>query len=493
MEISSDGILSISLLYVEDEEQPQALLTQFLRSIYPQLTIHLAQNGQEGLKLFEELRPDIVVTDVRMPIMNGIQMSKRIKELDKDVFIVVTSASGDMDHILEAIDIGINNYVLKPIDLEKFSVALEQCVEKIRLREQLREREEYIRQIAADSLQAAYAEITRLKDRLQAENSYLQLEDAKRHNFGELVGSSSALATICSRIKQVAHQNATVLLFGETGSGKGVVARAIHCHSKRKAKPLVTVNCSSLPATLIESELFGRERGAFTGSSTMQIGRFELANGGTIFLDEIGDMPIELQPKLLRVIQDGEFERLGSSRTIKVDVRIIAATNRNLKEQIQKGKFREDLYYRLNVFPITLPPLRQRTEDIPQLVRHFVAKYNAKIGKQIETVPNDTLTTLQKYQWPGNVRELESVIERAVIVSQGTTLNVMDHFDMSATADKPEKQDLKAMIDLECDHIRQVLLKTKWRIEGDKGAAAILGLNSSTLRGRMRKYGITRQ
>jgi transcriptional regulator with GAF, ATPase, and Fis domain len=243
----------------------------------------------------------------------------------------------------------------------------------------------------------------------------------------------------------------------------------------------------------VESELFGREKGAFTGSSTMQIGRFELANGGTIFLDEIGDMPIELQPKLLRVIQDGEFERLGSSRTIKVDVRIIAATNRNLKEQIQKGKFREDLYYRLNVFPITLPPLRQRTEDIPQLIRHFVAKYNAKIGKQIETVPNDTLDNLQKYRWPGNVRELESVIERAVIVSQGTTLNVMDHFDMPATADEPENQDLKAMFDLESDHIRQVLQKTNWRIEGDKGAAAILGLNSSTLRGRMRKYGITRQ
>lgn len=493
MEISNDGTLFISLLYVEDEIKPQELVTQYLRSLYPQLTIHLAQNGLEGLKLFEELRPDIVVTDIRMPIMNGIQMSKKIKELNKDVFIIVTSASGDMDHILEAIDIGINNYVLKPIDLEKFNAALEQCVEKIRLREQLREKEEYIRQTAEDSLQSAYAEITRLKNRLQAENNYLQLEDAKRHNFGELVGSSSALATVCTRIKQVAPLDTTVLLLGETGSGKGVVARAVHGNSTRKSKPLVTVNCSSLPATLVESELFGREKGAFTGSYARQIGRFELADGGTIFLDEIGDMPMELQPKLLRVLQDGEFERLGSSRTIKVDVRIIAATNRNLEEQIHKGKFRKDLYYRLNVFPITLPPLRQRTEDIPQLVRHFVAKYNAKIGKQIEIVPNDTIDIFQKYRWPGNVRELESVIERAVIVSQGATLKVLDHFDMPSMVDEQKNLDLKSIIDLERDHILQALQTTNWRVEGEKGAAVILGLNPSTLRGRMRKYGITRQ
>ncbi len=214
--------------------------------------------------------------------------------------------------------------------------------------------------------------------------------------------------------------NATVLLLGETGTGKGVVARAIHSSSARKERPLITVNCTALPANLIESELFGRERGAFTGSDARQIGRFELADGGTIFLDEIGEMPLELQCKLLRVIQDGEFERLGSPRTIKVDVRIIAATNRNLEEEIRNGKFREDLFYRLNVFPITMPPLRQRKEDIPLLVNHFVAKFNKKIGKKIETVSKDTLNALQEYHWPGNVRELESVIERAVIISQGS-------------------------------------------------------------------------
>jgi transcriptional regulator with GAF, ATPase, and Fis domain len=287
--------------------------------------------------------------------------------------------------------------------------------------------------------------------------------------------------------------NATVLLLGETGTGKGVVARAIHSNSSRKNRPLITVNCTTLPAALVESELFGRERGAYTGSDARQIGRFELADGGTIFLDEIGEMPLELQCKLLRVIQDGEFERLGSPRTIKTDVRIIAASNRNLEEEIKCGKFREDLYYRLNVFPITMPPLRQRKDDIPMLVNHFVAKFNKKIGKKIETVSKDTLKTLQEYYWPGNVRELESVIERAVIISQGASLQVIDRFDTARKAEAPAGHEVKALADLEHDHVLQVLQKTGWRIEGKSGAAVLLGLNASTLRARMRKYGIVRQ
>jgi transcriptional regulator with GAF, ATPase, and Fis domain len=287
--------------------------------------------------------------------------------------------------------------------------------------------------------------------------------------------------------------NATVMLLGETGTGKGVLARAIHSSSPRKNRPLITVDCTTLPATLVESELFGRERGAFTGSDAKQIGRFELADGGTIFLDEIGEMPLELQSKLLRVIQDGEFERLGSPRTIKVDVRIVAATNRNLSEEMRNGKFREDLFYRLNVFPISLPPLRQRKEDIPLLVDHFVAKYNKKIGKKIETVTKETLNALQKYNWPGNVRELESIIERAVIVSQGSSLQVLDRFDTFHEQLDTEGQEVKALVDLEHDHILQVLQKTGWRIEGKSGAALLLGLNASTLRARMRKNGIVRQ
>jgi formate hydrogenlyase transcriptional activator len=291
----------------------------------------------------------------------------------------------------------------------------------------------------------------------------------------------------------VAPQDATVLLLGETGTGKGVIARAIHCRSARKERPMITVNCTSLPANLIESELFGREKGAFTGANIRQIGRFELADGGTIFLDEIGEMPLELQSKLLRFVQDGEFERLGNPRTIKVNARIIAASNRNLEEEIANGRFREDLFYRLNVFPITIPPLRQRTEDIPLLVHHFIGKFNKKMGKKIESISQETMNALQEYSWPGNVRELESVVERAVITSPGTALQVLDRFDTFHKAGELVAEDVKALADLEHHHILQVLKTTGWRIEGKNGAALLLGLNPSTLRARMRKYGIVRQ
>ncbi len=347
------------------------------------------------------------------------------------------------------------------------------------------------RKKAEHALQEAYQEIRRLKDRLQAENSYLQDEVARHHNFGEIIGQSSSITYVFSQVEKVAPMNATVLLLGETGTGKGVVARAIHSHGNRHDRAMITVNCAALPANLIESELFGREKGAFTGAHTRQIGRFELADGGTIFLDEIGEMPLDLQCKLLRIIQDGEFERVGSPRTIKTDVRIIAASNRNLEQEVRNGTFREDLFYRLNVFPITVPPLRQRKEDISLLVNHFVAKFNKKIGKKIENVPKETLTMLEAHCWPGNVRELESVIERAVITSQGTRLQVLDRFETAVKLPEPG-QEIKALVDLEHDHILMMLQKTGWRVEGKSGAAILLGINPSTLRARMRKYGISR-
>ncbi|MEI6208155.1 MAG: sigma 54-interacting transcriptional regulator [Desulfuromonadales bacterium] len=350
-----------------------------------------------------------------------------------------------------------------------------------------------VRKKAEASLHGTYVEINHLKDRLNAENIYLQQEVDQLFNFGEIVGKSDVLSHVFLQVEQVAPMNATVLLLGETGTGKGVVARAIHSRSARKGRALITVDCTTLPASLVESELFGRERGAFTGSDTRQIGRFELADGGTIFLDEIGEMPLELQSKLLRVIQEGEFERLGSPRTIKTDVRIIAATNRNLGEEVKNGTFREDLFYRLNVFPITLPPLRQRKDDIPLLVNHFVAKFNKKICRKIATVSSDTLNSLKEYHWPGNVRELESVIERAVIISPGTSLQVLDRFDISVKREEPAVNDIKALAELECDHVLKVLQKTGWRIEGKNGAALLLGMNASTLRARMRKFGIVRQ
>jgi len=333
---------------------------------------------------------------------------------------------------------------------------------------------------------------TKAKVRLEAENAYLHREMNRDYDFGPVVGQSSSLERVFRQVHAVAPQDTTVLLLGETGTGKGLVAHAIHQRSLRHQQPMVTVTCTALPANLIESELFGREKGAFTGATAQQIGRFELADHGTILLDEIGDLPLELQAKLLQVIQDGEFSRLGSPRTLKADVRIIASTNRNLLEEVRQGRFREDLYYRLNIFPIALPPLRERSEDIPLLVAFFLAKYNKKIGRRIETVPQAAMEALMAHSWPGNVRELESVIERAVIITQGHTLQLLDRFQANLAGPRPELPALKPLREAERDHIRAALAKCGGRIEGQGGAAELLGLNPSTLRGRMRKDGLHR-
>jgi formate hydrogenlyase transcriptional activator len=353
------------------------------------------------------------------------------------------------------------------------------------------------RRKAEGSLQGAYAEIKRWKDRLQNENIYLQQELAQEYNFGEIIGQSAVMLQVVQRVEQVAALHATVLLRGEAGTGKGVVARAIHNLSSRRDRPMITVNLAALPANLIESELFGWERGELTGADARQIGRFELADAGTIFLEEIDEMPMELQGKLLRLIKDGELERLGSPRTIKLDVRVIAATSHNLEQAVKSGSFREDLFSRLKVFPITVPPLSQRKEDIPLLVDHIIAKYNNRTGEKVKAVSGDTLNALQAYGWPGNVRELESVIERALITSQGSALHLEPSVNASAAELPPGEQagehEIKALAELEHDHILHVLQRTGWRIEGDHGAAVLLGLNPSTLRARMRKYGILRQ
>ncbi len=342
------------------------------------------------------------------------------------------------------------------------------------------------------ALEKALAEVEALKERLEAENSYLQIENDRQYNFGEVIGKSSSLKDVFRSIEAVAPQDTTVLLLGETGTGKSMLARAIHARSGRKERPMVVVNCTALPANLIESELFGREKGAFTGAHAQQIGRFELADKGTIFLDEIGDLPLELQAKLLQVLQEKQFCRLGSPRTINVDVRIIAATNRDLKEEMAKGRFREDLYYRLSIFPIVIPPLRQHKEDIPLLVEFSMNKFCRETGKRIGQLSAATLNKLVNHSWPGNVRELENVIERAVITSQGSTLQVLDVFDSPLLDSKSEGTVLTSLADVERDYILKVLKQTQGRIDGKNGAALILGLNPSTLRGRMRKEGIQR-
>lgn len=344
------------------------------------------------------------------------------------------------------------------------------------------------RQALEAKLQDANDELQQLKNKLEAENIYLQQELELDEQFGEIVGQSDAIKYVLFKITQVAPTDTTVLITGETGTGKELVARAIHGASSRKDRPLIKVNCGALSPTLIESELFGHEKGAFTGAVGRKPGRFELADGGTIFLDEIGELPPELQVKLLRVIQESEFERLGGNKTIKVDVRIIAATNRNLKAEVDQGTFREDLWYRVNVYPITMPPLRQRREDIPLLVEHFANMYAKKFGKNIASVSPRTMEELQAHSWPGNVRELANVIERAVIHTHGSVLQVVDHF-------KPvvESVPTETLEEIEREYIMRTLENTGWRIEGPHGAAKILGLNPSTLRTRMIKLGIQRR
>ncbi len=339
-------------------------------------------------------------------------------------------------------------------------------------------------------LLTAFSEIKMLKDQLEAENIYFRQERQMNRSFDRILGQSDGLRHVLFRAEQVASTNTTVLILGETGTGKELIADAIHNMSPRKNRPMITVNCAALPANLIESELFGREKGAFTGADSRQIGRFEIAHGSTLCLDEIGELPLELQAKLLRVIQHNEFERLGSSQTIKVDVRIVATTNRNLEEEVKEGKFRQDLYYRLNVFPITVPPLRQRKEDIPVLAQAFIERYARKLGKQITSIQKQTMKALQDYPWPGNIRELESIIERAVILCPGPVLHLADKLAISSF---PLSSGMKTLEETERNQILKTLLETRWRIEGKDGAAEILGLNPSTLRARMHKLGIVRK
>jgi len=340
-----------------------------------------------------------------------------------------------------------------------------------------------------DDLQDKLEEIKKLKSQLEKENIYLRKEIRTELGFDRIIGSSDALKYVLFRAQTVAPTDATVLILGETGAGKGMVAYAIHEMSARKDKPMITINCAALPANLIESELFGREKGAFTGAHARQVGRFEVADGGTIFLDEIGELPLELQAKLLRVLQDGEFERLGSPRTVKVDVRVIASTSRDLKAEMRGGRFREDLYYRLNVFPVSLPPLRMRVSDIPGLAQHFIDKYAQKFGRRFETISKDTMQILQAYHWPGNVRELEHVIERAVITSPEPVFRLVEPLEHESFKEEETLQGFEAMAR---EHILQVLQNTSWKIEGEGGAAAILGLKPSTLRFRIKKLGIKR-
>lgn len=408
----------------------------------------------------------------------------------------------EVEHIFEAIGrkimhLSASQICTKPSQTRLIILAIEDVTER---EDQKRNLEELVSKRTVELVvarekadkrkeiaEAAFAEIKKLKEQLERERAYLQEEIKLAYNHEKIIGQSDGLKYVLYKIEQIAGSNTTVLIHGETGTGKELVARAVHNLSLRKNRALVKVNCATLPANLIESELFGHEKGSFTGSSSKHLGRFEVANGATLFLDEIGELPLELQAKLLRVLQDGEFERVGSSHTIKVDVRIIAATNRNLEEEVRMGRFREDLWYRLNIFPITIPPLRDRADDIPHLVDFYVNKIAMRMGKSIKIIPKIVMTALQTYHWPGNIRELENVLERAVINSSGPKLHLVDEFK------KPGKElfaNQKTLEAVEREYIIRVLEQTKWKVSGKNSASEILGLDRSTLRGRMCKLNI---
>ena len=338
----------------------------------------------------------------------------------------------------------------------------------------------------------AYGEIRSLKDKLAEERVYLRDEVRTERNFEEVVGKSTVLRRVLRNVETVAPTDSTVLIYGETGTGKELIARAIHNLSPRRSKAFVKLNCAAIPTGLLESELFGHEKGAFTGAIAQRIGRFELADGGTIFLDEVGEIPLDLQTKLLRVLQEREFERLGSGRTLRTDARLIAATNRDLAALVAEKRFRADLFYRLNVFPVHMPPLHERPEDIPLLVRHFVEHYARRMRRGIETIPSETMKVLTRYRWPGNVRELQNLMERAVILSPGPVLHVpLGDLDVRATGGQP-RGPAQTLEEAERAHIVATLTDTNWVVAGARGAAVRLGMNRSTLQFRMKKLGIMR-
>ena len=349
-----------------------------------------------------------------------------------------------------------------------------------------------VQKTAELELQRSYNEVAQLKIQLEAENIHLKEEIALSFNYENLVYASEKISDVLTQVEQVSNTNATVLILGETGTGKELIAKALHNTSNRKDKALIRVNCAAIPAELLESELFGHKKGSFTGAHKDRVGKFELANGGTLFLDEIGEMPLELQPKLLRAIQEGEIEPIGSSKIIKLDLRIIAATNRELEKEVKAKRFRQDLFFRLNVFPITIPPLRDRIEDIPVLVDYFLDKFCLKYKKNITSISNEALQQMKVFPWPGNVRELENIVERAVITSNNDSITFPEFESENTSQPNLEKKSYSAMSldDIQSNYIIKTLNQTNWKIEGKEGAAKLLDIKPSTLRDRMAKFGI---
>ena len=439
------------ILVVDDDDAHRGMLRTMLRSWG--YTVDEAADGDEAVALVREKAFDVVLTDVRMARMDGIHALKGILEYNPALPVVLMTAYSSVETAVEALRLGAYDYLVKPLDFEALKHTLEQAIEH---------------------------------SRLSVENRELrrQLTDAAARP--DILGRSQAIKDMLQIISTVAPTEATVLITGESGTGKELVARALHEGSARADKPLVTVNCAALAENLLESELFGHEKGSFTGADRRREGRFMQADGGTLFLDEVGELSLMTQAKLLRVLQERTFERLGGMETLHVDVRFITATNRDLERMVEEGSFRRDLFYRLNVFPITVPPLRERLEDIPLMVKAFVAELNVSMGKDIRQVNSNDLKVLHEYPWPGNVRELRNVVERAMILASGSILRIS----------LPERRDREAAVEslaeAERRHILAALEKTDGRISGEKGAARLLRINPKTLESRMKRLNISR-
>ncbi len=493
-----------TILVVDDTPDNLALMSSLLKDAYK---VKVANGGEKALRIAaSDSPPDLILLDIMMPGMDGYEVCRRLKRDPgtMNIPVIFLTARSEVADEKKGLELGAVDYITKPVSPPivmarvKSHLALKAMADFLRDQAAFLESEVTKRtaelviakeaaEIGKQKAETALSEIKMLKDQLESERAYLQEEIKLEYNHDKIIGQSDGLKYVLYKVEQIAGSDTTVLVLGETGTGKELVARAIHGLSLRKNRSLVKVNCAALPTNLIESELFGHEKGAFTGSHSRRLGRFEVANGATLFLDEIGELPLELQSKLLRVLQDGEFERLGSSHTVKVDVRVVAATNRNLEEEVRKGRFREDLLYRLNIFPITMPPLRDRMEDIPLLVDFYVKKISKRMGKTIELISAGVMSSLQNYHWPGNVRELENVIERAVINSSGPKLRLVDELKKPFKGVSISRKTLDAV---ERDYIVQTLEQTHWKVGGKNSAAEILGLDRSTLRARMRKLDI---
>jgi len=439
------------ILVVDDEQTQREMVGGFLKK--EGYSISLVNSGDEALKQCQNNFFEVALIDLKMPGMNGIELLSKLKEIYPETQVIVMTAYGTIETAVEAMKKGAFHYVNKPVDLEELRITIKKALES---------------------------------QNILAENRYLREQLEEKYKDLKIIGESKAIQEVLSKVARVAKSDSTVLIRGDSGTGKELVARAIHSLSDRATQNFISLSCAAIPETLLESELFGYEKGAFTGATRRKPGRFELADSGTMFLDEIGDLSLETQVKLLRVIESQEFERLGGKETVKVNVRIISATNQDLEIKIREKTFREDLYYRLNVITIFIPPLRERKEDIIPLVNNFIQKYNQKCGKNIQGLTQEAKETLFSYPWPGNIRELENVIERGVVLSRGEAIDKSDlaYLSYQRTEELPLSLSLK---DLEKKHILKVLEKTKGNLSQ---AAELLGIHRNTLRLKMREYQI---